>query len=71
MSDKQRVQFDFTQESYDRIKVIQESTGAANLAGVLRESLKYYEWLLALVNNDPARLEGLVLRVNDLVAKEG
>jgi hypothetical protein len=71
MPGKQRVQFDFTQESYDRIKVIQESTGASTLAEVLRESLKYYEWLLDLVGNNPANLEGVVQRVNDLMAKEG
>lgn len=67
MKDKQRLYFDFTQESYERIKAMQESTGADTLAEVLRESLKYYEWLLDLVNNDPAKLEGLAERVSDLM----
>jgi hypothetical protein len=44
MSDKHRVQFDFTPEAYQRMCELVDDAGLENKAHLLREALRLYEW---------------------------
>jgi hypothetical protein len=49
---KQRIQFDFTTESMQRLEDLKEKTDATTKAEVVRNALKLYEWFVTQI--DPA-----------------
>ncbi len=48
MSEKERVQFDFTPDALDRLDQIKAATGATTRAETVRHALKVYEWFVQL-----------------------
>lgn len=47
---KERIQFDFSVDALQRLDTIKQITGATSKAEVVREALKFYEWLVTEVN---------------------
>lgn len=47
---KERVQFDFSVDALQRLDTIKQITGATTRAEVVRDALKFYEWLVTEVN---------------------
>jgi hypothetical protein len=45
MSDKVRVQFDFTQEAYDALSVLQQKVGTPTKAETIRYALRALQWI--------------------------
>ena len=41
-----KVQFEFTDETYDAINRMAEITGARSMSAVIRDALKTYAWLI-------------------------
>lgn len=69
-TDRVRVQFDFSQEAYDRLQELKDTTEARSNAEVIRKALQVYEWVLTkqqegydfqLVKGDRVREVELVL----------
>jgi hypothetical protein len=40
-----RVQLDFSEDAFNRLEEIQQETGVASKADVIREAIRVYEWL--------------------------
>ena len=49
---KERVQFDFSYESLQRLDDVKEKTGATTRAEVVRNALRLYEWLVNEVDTE-------------------
>jgi len=43
---KRRVQFEFSEQTYSAIRKLAERTGETSMAGVIRDALKVYAWLM-------------------------
>lgn len=56
---KVRVQFDFTPEALSRLDELKDKSGAATRAETLRNALRFYEWLLDVLEPDST------IRIND------
>lgn len=45
---KIRLSFDFSPDALDRLEAIKQKAGVQTSAQVVRDALKYYEWLLEI-----------------------
>ena len=52
MTEKQRVQFDFSPEALKRLDTIKEKTGASTRAEAVRMALRAYEWLVDEIDSE-------------------
>jgi len=43
---RRRVQIDLPAESFERLRTMKDKSGAKNLADVVRDALRLYEWYL-------------------------
>jgi Ribbon-helix-helix protein, copG family len=50
--EKERVQFDFTPESLDRLDKLKEQIGASTRAEVVRQALRLFDWFVTEVEEE-------------------
>jgi metal-responsive CopG/Arc/MetJ family transcriptional regulator len=64
---KERVQFDITTDRLEELDAIVEKTGASTRAEVLRDAMRFYEWLVE--DNDPNDTIEVINGQKELVQK--
>jgi len=52
VSQKERLQFDFTPDALERLDALKDKSGAASRAEVVRSALRLYEWFINDVSPD-------------------
>jgi hypothetical protein len=48
MNDKKRIQFDFTDKAFDRLKELRDKNKAKSMAEIVRNALRIYDFLLEM-----------------------